>query len=64
MVFIQEFYSNMHAIDTSVPQFAMTFRGTRIVVTPDLISEVLHIPKVTYPDYPSCERLRTVSRDL
>ena len=53
----------MHAIDTSVPQFATTFRGTRIVVTPDLISEVLHIPKVAYPDYPSCERLRTVSRD-
>ena len=62
-MFIQEFYSNMHAIDTFVPQFATTFRGTRIVVTPDLISEVLHVPRVAHPNYPSCERLRTVSRD-
>ena len=27
-VFIQEFYCNMHAIDTSVPRFTMVFRGT------------------------------------
>ena len=60
---IQEFYSIIHGIDTSVPQFATTFRGTHIVVTPDLISEVLHVPRVAHPDYPSCERLRTVSRD-
>ena len=53
----------MHAIDTSVPQFATTFRGTRIVVTSNLISEVLHVPRVAHPDYPSCECLRTVSRD-
>ena len=53
----------MHAIDTSVPQFATTFRGTRIVVTPDLISEVLHVPRVTHLDYPSCEHLKMVSRD-
>ena len=53
----------MHDIDTAVPQFVTTFRGTRIVVTPNLISEVLHIPKVTHLDYPHCERLWTVSRD-
>ena len=53
----------MHAIDTSVPQFATTFRGTHIVVTPDLISEVLHVPRVVHPDYLSCEHLKTVSRD-
>ena len=62
-MFIQEFYSNIHGIDTSVPQFATTFRGTRIVVTSDLISEVLHVPWVVHPDYPGCERLRTMSRD-
>ena len=53
----------MHTIDTSVPQFATTFKGTRIVVTLNLISEVLYVPRVAYPDYPSCEHLRTVFRD-
>ena len=50
----QEFYSNIHGIDTSVPQFAMTLRGIRIVVTLDLISEILHVPRVSHPDYLSC----------
>ena len=34
-----------------------------IIVTPDIVFEVLHVPKVAYPDYPSCDRLRTVSKD-
>ena len=34
-----------------------------IVVTPDLISEVLYILRVEFVDYPSCERLRTASKD-
>ena len=63
VVFIQEFYSNIHGIDIVVSQFATTFRGTRIIVTSDRISEVLHVPKVAHLDYPSCEHLRTVSRD-
>ena len=62
-MFIQEFYSNIQGINTSVPWFSMTFRGTRIVVTSDLISEVLHVLRVLHPDYLSCERLQTVSRD-
>ena len=62
-VFIQEFYSNMHGIDTSVPKFVTTFWGTHIVVTPDLISEILHVSRVEYPDYPRCQCLRTVSKD-
>ena len=62
-MFIQEFYSNMHAIDTSVPQFTTTFRGPCIVVTPDLISKVLHVPRVVHPNYPSCDRLWTMSKD-
>ena len=53
----------MHAIDTSVPQFATTFRDTRILVTPGLISKVLHVPKVAHSNYPGCECLRTVFRD-
>ena len=62
-MFIQEFYSNMHDIDTSVRCFVTTFQGTCIVVTLNLISEVLHIPKVAQPNYLGCECLRTVSRD-
>ena len=53
----------MHRFDTSVPHFITRVRGTRIVVTPDIVSEVLHIPRVAYPDYPSCDHLRTVSKD-
>ena len=60
---IQEFYSNMHRFDYSVPHSVTRVQGTHIVVTPDLISEVLHIPKVEFADYPGCEHLRTVSKD-
>ena len=35
----------------------------RIVVTPNIVSEVLHVSKVVHPDYASCEHLRTVSKD-
>ena len=62
-MFIKEFYSNIPGIDTFVPLFATKFRGTRIIVTPDLISKVLHVLRVVHPNYPGCERLRTVSRD-
>ena len=62
-MFIQEFYSNIHSIDTFVPQFAITLRGTRIVVTPDLISEILHVSRVSHPVYPDCQHLRTMSKD-
>ena len=62
-VIIQEFYSNMHGFDSSIPHFLISILGIRIVVTPELISDVLHVPKVSHPDYPSCPRLRTVSKD-
>ena len=62
-MFIQEFYSNMHAIDTFVPMFTTIFRDTRIVVTPEFISEVLHFRRVNCPDYPRHIRLHSVSRD-
>ena len=60
---IQEFYSNMHGIDTSIPHFFSRVRCTCIVVTPDIVFEVLHIRRVAHPNYPSCARLRTVSKD-
>ena len=60
---IQEFYSNMHGIDSSVPLFHTCVRGTRIVVTSELVSNVLRVPRVKHPNYPSCECLRTVFKD-
>ena len=63
VVFIQEFYSNIHGIDIVVSQFVTTFRGTRIIVTPDLISNVLCVPRVVHPDYVCCDHLWIVSRD-
>ena len=62
-VIIQEFYSNMHCFDTSIPQFTMCIRGTCIVVNSDLISKILHVPQVSHPDYPACPHLRTMSKD-
>ena len=60
---IQEFYSNMHEIDCSVPLFFTRIRGMRIPVTPQLVADVLRVLRIEFPDYPGCERLRTVSRD-
>ena len=53
----------MHGFDTSISQFAMRIRCTRIVVTPDIVSEILHVPRVLHPNYPSFPHLRTVSKD-
>ena len=33
------------------------------MVTPDIVSDVLCVPRVTHPDYPSCEHLKTVPKD-
>ena len=63
LMLIQEFYSNMHRIDRSVPLFFTHIRGTCIPVTPQLIVDVLQVPRVKFLDYPSCECLRTVSKD-
>ena len=53
----------MHGIDRSIPIFFTRVRGTHIPVTPQLFADVLHVPRKEFPDYPSCERLRIVSRD-
>ena len=60
---IHEFYSNMHHFNTSISQFVTQVRGTCIIVIPELISNVLHVPRVSHPDYLGCPRLRTVSKD-
>ena len=62
-VLIQEFYSNMHGIDRLVPLFFTRVRGMCIPVTPQLVADVLRVLRIEFPNYPSCERLRTVSRD-
>ena len=62
-VLIQEFYSNMHGIDSSIPLFLTRVRGTCIFVTLQLVVDVLHVLRVKHPDYPKCDRLRTMSKD-
>ena len=53
----------MHGFDYSVPLFVTCVRGMCIVVTSDIVSEVLHVPRVEHPDYPGCDRLKTMSKD-
>ena len=49
---IQEFYSNMHGFDYSIPQFVPCVRGVCMVVTSGIVSEVLHVSRVAHPNYP------------
>ena len=53
----------MHGFDYSIPQFVTCIRGIRMVVTPEIVSKVLHVPRVARLDYPGYEHLRTVSKD-
>ena len=53
----------MHEIDHLVPFFFTRVRGTHILVTAQLIADVLRVPRIEFPDYPGCKRLRTVSKD-
>ena len=62
-VIIQEVYSNMHRFNHSIPRFTTSIRGICIVVTPELISDMLHVSQVPHPDYPECSRLRIVFKD-
>ena len=47
---------------TLYPSFLLV-RGVCMVVTSEIFSEVLHVPTVAHLDYPSCQRLRTMSKD-
>ena len=60
---IQEFYSNMHGFDYSISQFSSCVQGIRIIVTPEIVSEVLQVPRVVHPDSLGYQRLRTVSKE-
>ena len=53
----------MHGIDSSVPLFHTRVRGMCIVVTPQLVVDVLHVSRVEHLNYPGCDRLRIVSKD-
>ena len=53
----------MHGFDFSVSLFSTRVQDTRIVVILQLVADVLHVPRVEHPDYLSCERLWTVSKD-
>ena len=53
----------MHGIDRSIPLFFTLVRGMRIPVTLQLVADVLRVPRIEFPDYPNCERLKAVSRD-
>ena len=66
-VIIQEFYSNMHKIDILVPHFFSRVRGTLIVVTSEIVSEVLHVPRVVHLDYLAtsfCQNFLTLTYPL
>ena len=53
----------MHGFDFLVPLFVTRIRGICIVVTLDIVPDVLHVPRVEYPDYPGYDCLKTVSKD-
>ena len=53
----------MHGIDRSVPLFLTCVQGTCIPVTPQLVTDVICVPRIEFLDYPSCECLRIMSKD-
>ena len=53
----------MDGLDSSIPLFHTHVRGTRIVVTLQLVTAVLYVPRVEHPNYLGCDHLRTMSKD-
>ena len=53
----------MQEFDYLVPLFVTHVRGTHIVVTSNIVIEVLHVPRVVHLDYPGCDHQRTMSKD-
>ena len=43
--------------------FFTHIRGTRISITPQLVANVFRVPRIEFPNYPSCECLQTMSKD-
>ena len=50
LVLIQEFYSNMHGINRSVPLFFTRVRGMRSPITLQLVVDVLRVPRIEFPN--------------
>ena len=53
----------MHGIDHSISLFFTRVRGTHILITLQLVADVLGVPRIEFPNYPGCEHLRTVSKN-
>ena len=53
----------MHGFDFSVPYFITCIRDTSILVTPKIVSDVLRVPRLKFPNYPGCDLLKTKSKD-
>ena len=53
----------MHGFNYSVPHFITSVRGTHIVVTLQIVADVLRVPRLKFPNYPSCDCLKTMSKD-
>ena len=49
VVYVQEFYSNIYIVGTSVPMFTTSVQGTCISMTPELISELVHVGGWVWP---------------
>ena len=49
-------YRTSTPICTDIHQFSTRVQGIRMVVTPNIVSEVLHIPRVVHLNYPSSKR--------
>lgn len=63
MVYVQEFYSNIYIVSTSIPMFTTSVQGTCISVTPKLISELVHVPWVVESNHPNAPVLASFSLD-
>jgi len=50
-------------MDSIVQYLISLLQATRIVVTLEIVSDVLRVPRVEHPNYPGCDCLKTVSKD-
>ena len=41
----------MHGFDYSIPYFLTRIRGIHIAVAPQIVANVLRVPRVEFPDY-------------
>ena len=53
----------MHEFDFSVPLFVTCVQGMHIVVTPNIVFDVLRVSKVKHLEYLGCNCLKTMSKD-